>query len=117
MIRLLQQHAKAGLDVRVIGKVAKRGDGIRVAKFGGKRLHVRGMVRDGDTAFVGSQSLRALELDGRREVGMITKDGKVVKRLLEIYDADWAKTDVGAKEKREQRSQSSEPELAVAASR
>jgi hypothetical protein len=33
------------------------------------RLHVRAMARDGDAAFVGSQSLRALELDGRREVG------------------------------------------------
>jgi cardiolipin synthase len=117
MIRLLQQHVRGGLDVRVLGKVAKRGDSIRVAKFAGKRLHVRAMIRDGDTAFVGSQSLRALELDGRREVGMITKNPKVVKRLLEIYDADWAKTEVGAKEKREQRSPSAEPELAVAASR
>jgi cardiolipin synthase A/B len=59
---------------------------------------VRAMVRDGDTAFVGSQSLRALELDGRREVGLITKDAKAVKRLMEIYEADWAKTQTGAKE-------------------
>jgi phosphatidylserine/phosphatidylglycerophosphate/cardiolipin synthase-like enzyme len=117
MIRLLQQLARAGLDIRVIGKVAKRGDGIRATKFGGKRLHVRAMVRDGDTAFVGSQSLRALELDGRREVGMITKDPKAVKRLFEIFQADWAKTDLGLKEKREQRSQSEEPEFALAASR
>lgn len=99
MIRILQQRAKAGVDVRVIGKMAKRaGDTIRVAKFAGKRLHVRAMVRDGDTAFVGSQSLRALELDGRREVGLITKDAKAVKRLMEIYEADWAKTQTGAKE-------------------
>ena len=45
------------------------------------RLHVRAMIRDGDTAFVGSQSLRALELDARREVGLIVKDPKVVKTL------------------------------------
>ena len=119
MIRLLQQRAKAGVDVRLIGKLSKRGgDTIRVAKFAGKRLHTRAMVRDGDTAFVGSQSLRALELDARREVGLVTKDGKVVKRLLEIYEADWAKTDTGAKEikdqKKEQKQASEEPELATA---
>jgi phosphatidylserine/phosphatidylglycerophosphate/cardiolipin synthase-like enzyme len=103
MIRLLQQRAKAGVDVRIIGKLAKRGaDSIRAAKFAGKRLHVRAMIRDGDTAFVGSQSLRALELDGRREVGVITKDAKVVKRLLEIYQSDWAKTEAGMKEPEEE---------------
>jgi phosphatidylserine/phosphatidylglycerophosphate/cardiolipin synthase-like enzyme len=122
MIRLLQQRAKAGVDVRVIGKVAKRaGESIRTAKFAGKRLHVRAMVRDGDTAFVGSQSLRSLELDGRREVGLTTKDAKVVKRLLEIYETDWAKTQTGAKEikdqKKEQKQASDEPELATAAVR
>jgi phosphatidylserine/phosphatidylglycerophosphate/cardiolipin synthase-like enzyme len=121
MIRLLQQRAKAGVDVRVIGKVSKRGSALKVEKFAGKRLHVRAMVRDGESAFVGSQSLRAIELDGRREVGLITKDGKVVKRLGEIFEADWAKTSTGAKEikelKKEQKDASVEPELATAASR
>jgi cardiolipin synthase len=98
MIRLLQQRVKAGVDVRVMGKLAKRGEGIKAAKYPGKRLHVRAIVRDGDAAFVGSQSLRALELDARREVGLLTKDLNVVKRLLEIYEAEWAKTDIAAKE-------------------
>ena len=35
----------------------------------GLRLHVRAIVRDRKAAFVGSQSLRKLELDKRREVG------------------------------------------------
>jgi len=56
------------------------------------------MVRDGETAFVGSQSLRALELDARREVGLITRDPKVVKALLDVFEGDWVKTDVGKKE-------------------
>lgn len=98
MIRLLQQRAKAGVDVRVIGKLGKRaGDVLSVGKLAGKRLHVRAFLRDGDTAVVGSQSLRALELDGRREVGLVTKDAKVVKRLLDLFEADWAKTETGAK--------------------
>jgi len=122
MIRLLQQRAKAGVDVRVIGKLAKRGgDTIKVAKFAGKRLHVRAMIRDGDTAFVGSQSLRGLELDGRREVGLVTKDAKVVKKLLDIYETDWSKTETAARllkeQKKDEKESTEEPELATAASR
>lgn len=98
MLRLLHQRAKAGVDIRIIGKVGKRGGDLRVQKMPGLRLHVRAIVRDGDSAFVGSQSLRALELDARREVGLITKDQKVVKRILEVFQSDWAQTDIGKKE-------------------
>jgi cardiolipin synthase A/B len=98
MLRLLNQRQKAGVDIRIIGKVGKRGGDLRVQKMPGTRLHVRAMIRDGDTAFVGSQSLRALELDARREVGLMTRDQGVVKRLLEVFEADWVKTDLGKKE-------------------
>lgn len=98
MIRLLNQRRKAGVDIRIIGKVAKRGGDLRVQKMPRERLHVRAMVSDGLTAFVGSQSLRALELDARREVGLFTKDVKVVKGMMEVFEADWARTDLGQKE-------------------
>ena len=98
MIRLLSQRAKLGVDVRVLGKVAKRGGELRVQKMPGARLHVRAMIRDGDEAFIGSQSLRALELDGRREVGLFCRESKVVKAILETFEADWAKTELGQKE-------------------
>jgi cardiolipin synthase len=95
MIRLLAQRAKVGVDIRVIGKVAKRAAGSLRAQKSPLRLHVRAAVRDGNEAFVGSQSFRALELDGRREVGILTKDPKVVKRIAELFEADWAKTELG----------------------
>ena len=98
MLRLLHQRVKAGVDIRIIGKVAKRGSDLRVQKMPGGRLHVRAIVRDGDEAFVGSQSQRALELDGRREVGLLSKDAKVVKAILEVFESDWAKTELGQKE-------------------
>jgi cardiolipin synthase A/B len=101
MLRLLQQKARAEVDVRVLGKVGKRAGAIRVQKMPGMRLHVRAMLRDGDTVFVGSQSLRALELDARREVGLIVKDPKVVKRFQEVFEEDWAKTDLGKKEQKQ----------------
>jgi cardiolipin synthase len=97
MIRLLEQRQRAGVEIRIIGRVSKRGNCLRAQKPCG-RLHVRAMVRDCDTAFVGSQSLRGLELDGRREVGLIAKDPKVVKGLLEVFATDWSKTDLGQKE-------------------
>lgn len=97
MLRLLAQRAKMGVDIRVIGKVAKRGGGLRVQKPP-TRLHVRAAVRDGSEAYVGSQSLRALELDGRREVGLLSKEPKVVKAIAELFETDWAKTELGQKE-------------------
>jgi len=101
MLRLLQIRAKKGIDIRVLGKAGPCGAGLRVQKLPGLRLHVRALIRDGDTVFVGSQSLRALELDARREVGLIVRDPAVVKRLQEIFDEDWAKTDLGRKEQKE----------------
>jgi phosphatidylserine/phosphatidylglycerophosphate/cardiolipin synthase-like enzyme len=98
MIRLLNQRAKTGVDIRVIGKVAKRAASSLRAQKSPMRLHVRAAVRDGNEAFVGSQSFRALELDGRREVGILTKDPKVVKRIAELFEVDWAKTELGQKE-------------------
>ena len=59
------------------------------------RLHLRAMLRDGQDVFVGSQSLRALELDKRREVGIVAKDRRVAKRFREVFEEDWANTGVG----------------------
>ncbi len=98
MLRLIPQRARAGVDIRIIGKVAKRGGDLRVQKMPGLRLHVRAMVSDGAAAFVGSQSLRALELDARREVGLIVKEPKVVRGILEMFEEDWARTELGHKE-------------------
>lgn len=92
MLRALQARAKDGVEVRVLGKVGKDGAGIESRKMSAPRLHVRAIVRDGSAAFVGSQSLRKLELDGRREVGIIVQDTGVAKRIQEVFEADWLKT-------------------------
>jgi phosphatidylserine/phosphatidylglycerophosphate/cardiolipin synthase-like enzyme len=92
MIRILQERTRAGVDVRVLGKVGKRGVGLLAEKFPGKRLHVRAIVQDGKRAFVGSQSLRKLELDSRREVGLIVKDMRVVGKMQDIFEEDWERT-------------------------
>lgn len=94
MLRLLGDRVKAGVDVRIIGK-AGPSSAVPAEKYPGKRLHVRAIIRDGHRAFVGSQSLRALELDRRREMGVIVTDRKAVRQMAEVFEADWARTSAG----------------------
>ena len=63
--------------------------GAEARKLTGLRLHVRAIVRDGTTAFVGSQSLRKLELDGRRELGLIVNDSRVARKIQSVFETDW----------------------------
>ena len=89
MIRLLEERSKAGVAVRILGRLARRNSKIEVHKLPRLRLHTRTMIRDGRDAFVGSQSLRAAELDTRREVGAIFCDRKAVTRLAKVFQEDW----------------------------
>jgi phosphatidylserine/phosphatidylglycerophosphate/cardiolipin synthase-like enzyme len=97
MIRILRDRMGAGVDVRIIGKVEKGHGSLSAETLPGKRQHLRAIVRDGRTAFLGSQSLRKAELDARREIGVLIKSRKVVCRIVEIFEADWAKTEAGMK--------------------
>lgn len=97
MLRLLNDRHRAGVTVRIMGKVGAKGD-LDCEKFPGKRLHVRAIVRDGRRAFIGSQSLRKLELEKRREIGIIVNDEPVVREMKAVFEADWALTDTGRKE-------------------
>ena len=88
MLRLLHERAKAGVEIQVLGSVAGRTQ-LDVHKLAG-RLHTRTIIRDRRQAFVGSQSLRTAELDARREVGLIVRDPKTVKTLIDTFESDWA---------------------------
>jgi cardiolipin synthase len=91
--QLLMQRAAAGVDVRIIGKARpKVAAKLDVRRYPGRRLHVRAMVRDGDRAFVGSQSLRAVAFDKRREIGVIVRDPGVVRRIQAVFERDWTLT-------------------------
>ena len=90
MLRLLRERAAAGVEIRVIGKLAKSVPGITARKLSDMRLHVRALISDGTTAFVGSQGLRKPEMDERREVGLIVKDSRIAKKIRAVFEADWA---------------------------
>jgi cardiolipin synthase A/B len=93
MIRLMKELGTKGVRIRILGKLEKKwqGDPFDARPFPG-RLHVRAIVRDGRRAFVGSQSLRKLELDERREVGLIVRAAPIVKEIQRIFEEDWAGT-------------------------
>jgi len=95
MIRILQERQKAGVEIRIIGKVSER-TGVTAQKLTRMRLHARTIIRDGHQAFVGSQSLRPAELDSRRELGLIVREPKIVKRLQERFEFDWTTTNAAA---------------------
>ena len=88
MLRVLHEQATAGVEIKIIGSVAGHTK-LDVQKLAGTRLHTRIIIRDRKQAFVGSQSLRAAELDSRRELGLIVHDGKTVKKLIETFESDW----------------------------
>lgn len=87
MLRVIDSRRKAGVDVRVIGH-ATHSD-LPTRKLTRMRLHTRVIVRDRKQAFLGSQSLRHLELDGRREIGVIFRDASVIASLVRAFEGDW----------------------------
>jgi phosphatidylserine/phosphatidylglycerophosphate/cardiolipin synthase-like enzyme len=107
VVKLLKERAKHGVDIRIIGKVGSTARDLPHEKFPGKRLHVRAMIRDRRDAFVGSMSLRRLELDNRREAGIIVRSGHIVTELLTIFEEDWAQTESGKKQ--EEKVEAGEP--------
>ncbi len=103
MIRVLRDRVKAGVDVRVVGKVEAGHDGLSAEPFPGKRQHLRAIVRDGRVAFLGSQSLRKMELDARREIGVLIRNPKVVREIVNVFEADWARTPAAVRAAKEER--------------
>ncbi len=114
MLRTLAERHTAGVEIRIIGRVEKGLPAVETRKLAGLRLHVRAIVRDGSAFFVGSQSLRKLELDGRREVGVIIRDSAAAKKIGAVFEADWAASAPPAAKERGA-ADADEPTLASAA--
>jgi hypothetical protein len=85
------------VEIKILGHLSLKSSKLDWRKLGPMRLHTRTIIRDGHQAFIGSQSLREIELGARREVGIIFRDSKIVSRLSKIFLEDWEAT-VRAKE-------------------
>jgi cardiolipin synthase A/B len=92
-LKLLNKKISEGVEVRILSRAsAKNGGGMPVRRLT-SRLHLRAILRDGNSAFIGSQSLRKLELEARREVGVIFRDKAVVKQMESVFEKDWKKSE------------------------
>lgn len=88
-VKLLNDKISQGVDVRVIGSTSNKGSTLPARRLP-TRLHARAIVRDGKAVFLGSQSLRKLELEARREIGIIVRDQKIAKQMIGVFDKDWS---------------------------
>src|SRR4051794_41055765 len=103
IVRLLCERVKADVSVRIIGHVSGNEGNLSVRELGGMRLHTRSILRDRKALFIGSQSLRELELDGRREVGVICRDRAAVCAMLSVFEEDWTGAKPAKSRTKEQR--------------
>jgi phosphatidylserine/phosphatidylglycerophosphate/cardiolipin synthase-like enzyme len=77
------------VSVRVIGKLTQTIAGLAATKGPRLRLHVRAIVRDRKGLFIGSQSLRRPQIDGRREIGLIVNETKIAASVARVFEQDW----------------------------
>jgi cardiolipin synthase len=106
MLRLLAERRDAGTKIRILGSVSSKG--VPACELKRMRLHTRTIIRDRRDAFIGSQSLRQVELDARREIGVIFRDGRAVKELVRTFEEDWAAStseEVEKEERKDERAQ------------
>jgi phosphatidylserine/phosphatidylglycerophosphate/cardiolipin synthase-like enzyme len=99
MIRALEERRKSGIEVKVLGRLTRTSTTVEVIKLHNMRLHTRMILRDRTHAFVGSQSLRAMELDRRREVGIVFEDAAVTESIAKTFLDDWKRALEGKMEK------------------
>ncbi len=63
--------------------------GVKVHKQKNLRLHAKLLIADNSHALIGSMNIDRSAFDLRRELGTTITDEAIVKRLTEVFDADW----------------------------
>ena len=89
---LLLLKASMGCDVKIISRDTfyhQVVPNFHVRKLARYKLHAKCVVVDGIRFFIGSQNLRAVSLDHRREVGILVEDDATSRRIERVFDEDW----------------------------
>ncbi len=100
----LAAAARRGVDVRFIGPLREGEEdfseanlkellaaGAKVGRLPDPLVHAKVILADGRAALVGSINLTYSSLDLNRELGLVTSDAGVLKRLGDVLAADWGK--------------------------
>jgi phosphatidylserine/phosphatidylglycerophosphate/cardiolipin synthase-like enzyme len=91
-IGLLLRKASMGCSIKIISDDVSYDEVVpnyRVRKLARYKLHAKCIVVDGSRFFVGSQNLRPVSLDQRREVGLIATDDAMARKIERVFDEDW----------------------------
>lgn len=92
VLGLLLRKASVGCDIKVISRDTYYDEVVpnfHVKKLARYKLHAKCVVVDSKYFFVGSQNLRAVSLDRRREVGLIAEDDAMARKIERVFDEDW----------------------------
>lgn len=89
ILRILKERLEEGVEVRIIGELKAKDHIGETRASHPLRLHARAIVRDGKSVFIGSQSLRRMELDLRREMGLLVHDEALASAVAKVFEEDW----------------------------
>lgn len=92
IIALLGERAEAGCDVKIIGMTRVPSSKLRVRRLERYKLHAKCIVVDSTMVFIGSQNLRPVSLDRRRELGIIIQDEAIARKIERVFDEDWSES-------------------------
>ena len=67
MIRILEERAKAGVEVQIIGRLTRKSAKLEVDKLCPMRLHTRTIIRDGTQALSAARACVSWNSNARRE--------------------------------------------------
>ena len=93
VVGVLAKQAAAGVDIKIISRKSDLTNllpNLEVRKLARYKLHAKCIVVDGNRFFLGSQNLRAVSLDQRRELGIIIEDHAIAGRIERVFSEDWA---------------------------
>lgn len=91
-IGLLLRKASAGCSIKIISNDVSYDEVVpnyHVRKLARYKLHAKCIVVDGIRFFIGSQNIRPVSMDRRREVGIIVEDDAMARKIERVFDEDW----------------------------
>ena len=91
-IGVLLRKASAGCNIQIISEDTDYNEVVpnfHMRKLARYKLHAKCIIVDGTRFFVGSQNLRKVSMDNRREVGLIVEDDAMARKIERVFDEDW----------------------------
>ena len=92
VIGILLRKAAVGCNIEIISADTSYNEVVpnyHVRKLVRYKLHAKCIVVDASRFFIGSQNLRKVSLNRRRELGIIVEDDAMARKIERVFDEDW----------------------------